>query len=95
MRDANPRLNDGFVVLELRDKFQGLEDIKAIKYQPPIPVDGQDWTEVYSLAQDRVQEIIENGLDNNKDVQQYVQIIFEQVMKTIYGPHYFKWENEQ
>lgn len=58
----------------------------------PIELENIDWNAIKSLAKERYENALMSNLREDDDFTQY---LFEEVMKTVYGKDYFKWENKR
>jgi len=56
----------------------------------PTPLPNPDFSQLINMTNEGVKGIADDGRPG-KDFSHYV---FEETMKTIYGPEFFKWYNE-
>jgi hypothetical protein len=86
-------------VIMSRATFNGVSDAELLAElarrqklanTPPMPVANPDWSRVYNMTLEMVKEVSDPD-GYSKDFQQY---LFEEVMKTVFGPKFFDWWNK-
>ena len=72
------------------DLLAELERRKKLQDAPPKPVANPDWSRVHAMCLEMVKEVSDPD-GYSKDFKDY---LFEEVMKTVFGPNFFDWWNE-
>ena len=63
---------------------------KKEKEAIPKVLDNMDWSKVVGLADNVKDQMVERGMYD----EDYDHYIFEEVMRTVFGPKYFDWHNK-
>lgn len=82
---------------ELLEQKRVLENqIKDMKLSEiPEPLESPNWNRLIGYVIDYRDEIIERGMDEVCDSNDFEEYLMEEVIEAVFGKDFFKWANKQ